>query len=64
MGQRPKHKTRYTEPDRRENGNSLENFGTDKDFLNSTPTMQRSTMNKWDLMKLKVSIRQRTTSFG
>ena len=35
--------------------NSLELIGTGKDFLNRTPLAQalRSTINKWDLMKLK-----------
>jgi hypothetical protein len=36
-------------------GNSLDLIGTGKDFLNRTPLAQalRSTINKWDLMKLR-----------
>jgi hypothetical protein len=36
-------------------GNSLERTGTEDNFLNRTPTAQvlRSTINNWDLMKLK-----------
>jgi hypothetical protein len=36
-------------------GNCLEHIGTGDNFLNRTPTAQtlRSTINKWDLMKLK-----------
>ena len=45
-------------------GNSLEYIGTGDNFLNRTPIAQalRSTINKWDLMKLKTSVRQRTLS--
>jgi hypothetical protein len=51
--QGPPYKTRYTEFNRREK--SLENIGTLKNFLNRTPMAQalRSTIDKWDLMKLK-----------
>ena len=36
-------------------GNCLEHIGTGDNFLNRTPTAQtlRSTINKWDLIKLK-----------
>jgi hypothetical protein len=36
-------------------GNTLEQIGTGKDFLNRTPAAQklRERMNKWDFIKLK-----------
>jgi hypothetical protein len=42
--------------------NSLECIGTGDNFLNRTPTVQalRSTINKWDLMKLKTFCKART----
>jgi hypothetical protein len=45
-------------------GNSLKLIGTGDNFLNRTPTAQalRSIIDKWDLMKLKASVRQRTLS--
>jgi hypothetical protein len=40
---------------KRERGNNFECIDTGDNFLNRTPTAQalRSTINKWDLMKLK-----------
>ena len=37
-------------------GNYLEHIGTGEKFLNRTPITQalRSTINKWELMKLKI----------
>jgi hypothetical protein len=37
-------------------GNCLEHIGTGDNFLNRTPTAQalRSTIDKWDLVKLKI----------
>jgi hypothetical protein len=37
------------------NGNTLEQIGVGKDFLNRTPAAQqlREKMNKWDFIKLK-----------
>ena len=48
-------------------GNSLEHFGTVENFLNRTPMAHalRSTIDKWDLMKLRtVSVRLMTLSMG
>ena len=57
-------------------GNTLKLIGTGDNFLNGTPMAQtlRSTIDKWDLMKLKnktkqtnkqkTSVRQRTLSIG
>jgi hypothetical protein len=46
--------------------NGLECIGTGDNFLNRISTAQalRSKINKWDLMKLKSSVRQRTLSKG
>ena len=47
-------------PDRkvRLSGNCIENIDTGDNFMNKTSIAQalRSTINKWDLIKLKVSI--------
>jgi hypothetical protein len=45
---------------------SLELMGTGDNFLNRTPMAQavRSTIDKWDLIKLKSFVRQRTQSIG
>ena len=55
MDQRPQHKTKYIEPDRRESGDSLELDDTGEDILNRTPLAQsiRSKINTWDFMKLR-----------
>ena len=55
MDQRPQHKTRYTKSNRKESGNCLECVGTGDKLLSRTPVAQalRSTIDKWDLMKLK-----------
>ena len=58
MDQRPQHKTRYTEPDRKKKkkvGNSLELFVIEKDFLNRTMVtwVLKSTINKLSLMTLR-----------
>jgi hypothetical protein len=47
-------------------GNSLECIGTGDNFLNRTQTAQelRSTINKWDLLKVRASVRQRTQSIA
>jgi hypothetical protein len=49
------HKIRYTEPNRKKMGNNLEFIGTGGNFLNRTPMAHalRSTLDKWDLMKLE-----------
>jgi hypothetical protein len=46
--------------------NSLELIRTRENFLNRTPTAQakRSTINKWDFMKLKTFVRLRASSVG
>ena len=48
------HENKYTEPDRKKVGYNLEFSVTGDNFLNRTPILQalRSTINKWDLMKL------------
>ena len=55
MDQEPQHKTRHTKSNRREIGKYLEHIGTRDNFLNRTPMAQalRSTIDKWDLMKLQ-----------
>ena len=46
-------------------GNSFELIDRAEDILNRTPLSQalRSTINKWDLIKLRTSVYQRTLSF-
>jgi hypothetical protein len=46
--------------------NSLEIIGTGDNFLSRTPKAQAlsSTVNKWDIMKLKNFVQQRTLSIG
>jgi hypothetical protein len=53
--QGPPHLTRYTKTNRRENGNSLKHIGTGEIFLNRTTMAHalKSTIDEWDLMKLK-----------
>jgi hypothetical protein len=55
VDQRPQHKTRYTESNRRESGKEPPTYGHGGSFLNRTPMAQalRSGIDKWDLMKLK-----------
>ena len=45
-------------------GKTLEHIGTGENFLNKTPMAQAlwSMINKWDLMRLQVSVRLRTLS--
>ena len=64
MDEKPQHKTRFTELDRRES-EEYSLVSTGEDFLNKLPLAQalRSTIDKWDLMKLNISLRQRTISF-
>jgi hypothetical protein len=47
-------------------GNTLEQKGTGKDFLNRTPAAQqkRERMNKWDFIKLKSSAQQKKWSLN
>jgi hypothetical protein len=47
-------------------GESLEYLDTGENFLNRTPMAYdlRATMDKWDLIKLKASVKQRTLSIG
>ena len=44
-------------------GNKLEHIGTRKIFLNRTPMVQalRSTIGRWDLMKLKIFCKAKGT---
>ena len=55
MVQRPQRTTRYSKSSRADSENSLELIDTGDNFLNRTPMAQalRSTIDKWDLMKLK-----------
>ena len=64
MDQGSPHKTRHTETNRKETGETPEDIGTGEDFLNRTPIAYalRSRIDKWDLIKLQVSVRQRTLS--
>jgi hypothetical protein len=57
------HKTRYTKPDRRESGKSLECTGAGDNFLNRTPVTQalRSTIDKWNRMKLEMFCKAKDT---
>jgi hypothetical protein len=54
-GSGPPHKTRYTEPNRRENGEELWTHQHRKNFLSRTSMAQalRSTIDKWNLIKLQ-----------
>jgi len=47
-------------------GKHLEHMGTGENFLNKTPMAYalRSRIDKWDLIKLKASVRQRTLWLG
>jgi hypothetical protein len=47
-------------------GNTLEHIGTGNNFLNRTPMAQalRSTVDKWDLMKLQSFCKARDTVIG
>jgi hypothetical protein len=47
-------------------GKSLEHMSTEENFLNKTRMAYalRSRINKWDIIKCKVSVRQRTLSIG
>ena len=55
MNQRPQNKIDTLNLIEEKVGNSLEHTGTGKTLLNRTPLVQelRSTINKWDHMKLK-----------
>jgi hypothetical protein len=47
-------------------GKSIKHMGTGEKFQNRTPIAYalRSRIDKWDLIKLKASIRQKTWSIG
>ena len=55
LHQRYQHKTGYTQSNEEKAGNCLELLGTGDNFLKRTPITQvlRSTITKWDLIKLK-----------
>ena len=55
MDQRLQYKSSYTEPDRRESGNTIELIGTGNHFLNITPVAQtlKATINKCVFLSLK-----------
>ena len=65
------HKEIHIKPDtlkliEKKMGKSLEHMGTREIFLNRTPIVYavRSRIDKWDLIKLQSSVRQRTLSIG
>ena len=66
MVQRPQRTTRYSKSSRADSENSLEFIDTGDNFLNRTPMAQalRSTIHKWDLMKLKSFCKAKTSSVG
>jgi hypothetical protein len=48
-------------------GKNLEHVDTEENLLNTTPmaqSLRSTTIDKWDLMKLKAYVRQRTLSIG
>jgi len=55
VNQGPPHKTRHTELTEKEVGKSLKHMGSGEFFLNRTPMSYalRSTIDKWDLIKLQ-----------
>jgi hypothetical protein len=55
VDQEPPHKTKYAESNRRKIGKRLKHIGAGEIFQNRTPMTQtlRSTIDKWDLIKLK-----------
>jgi hypothetical protein len=55
VDQGPSYKTRYTETNRRESGESLKHVGTGGKFLNRTPMacVLGSRIDKWVLIKLQ-----------
>ena len=55
MDQRPPHKTRYTETNRKESEEEPLAHGTGEIFLNRTPMAYalRSRIDKWDFIKLQ-----------
>ena len=66
VDQVPQHKTRYTESNRRESGEEPGTHCHRDKFPNRTPMAQdlRSTIHKWDLMKLKSFCKAKTASVG
>jgi hypothetical protein len=55
VDQGPKHKIRYTKPNKRESGKDPFMHWMGDSFLNRTPMVQdlRSIINKWNFIKLK-----------
>jgi hypothetical protein len=55
VDQGPPYKNRDTETNRKGSGKSIEHMGTGEIFLNRTPMpcVLRSTIDKWDLIKLQ-----------
>ena len=62
MDQRPQHNASHTEP-RREMESTVELIGTGHHFLNITlgTLPLRETINKWDLLELKISVKYQST---
>jgi hypothetical protein len=60
------HKTRYTESIRRKLGKNFKHINTEGNFLNRTPMAQglKSTIFKWDLIKLKSFSKAKDTVIG
>lgn len=59
------YKTRYTKLDRRDSWESLEYIDIADNFLNISPIVQalRSTINKWNVMKLKSFCKAKDTIY-
>ena len=63
VNQRPPHKTRYAESNKRESRKEPEHIGTGENFLNRTPVAHflKSTIDKWDVIRLKSFCKARDT---
>lgn len=64
MDQRFQHRPNMLNLLEEELGDILQLLGVGKDFLKRMPVVQvlRSTTDKWELLKLKASVQQRTPS--
>ena len=63
MDQGPSHKTIYTETNRKETGETLEDMGIGQKFLNRIPIAYalRSRIDKWGLIKLQSFCKAKST---
>jgi hypothetical protein len=66
VDQGPPHKTKYTETNRRKWRRGLKHMGTGDSFLKRTPIAYtlRSTIEKWDLIKLQSICKAKDTVSG